>query len=313
MNIHITYNHTSHASQYNNAILSSGAMFQEILTAFIVSMICDIEVVYHESWKYCKFISYESFKYHTITPLKKYDCAININYYNWNSISFKDLTKIKQTIDNCKSNTLIVLNNVSLINPSCLYKWFQQGYLRTNIYSDLFLPKLRNMYFYDRNSESNGIYIHIRTGDIGQDNYNKGLDLEYYTKIINIINNYCKHKIFIVYEGVGSNTTSELIKRDSTFDYLWPRELKKLNNVILKEGNLQNINEQINMLCNAKYLILSPSTFSYYAGMISTGIKFVDNKIISMKQTTLRNTTDLPQFITYDDFSEVVHSILMPS
>ena len=48
-------------------------------------------------------------------------------------------------------------------------------------------------------------------------------------------------------------------------------QLVKLKNVILKDGNFNNINKHINYLCNAKYLILSPSSFSYYSGMINRG------------------------------------------
>lgn len=315
-NIHITYYHTSHTGNYKASILSSGSMFQEILTSFIIAMLCNIEVIYHNSWERCKFINYKSFKKHTVTSLEKYDHIENINYRKWESITFKDMVDIKHIITNSKPNTLIVLNNISLINPSFLYKWYTLGYLDKDIYSELFIPTLRNMYFYDNtNNVSDGICIHIRTGDLNKRFWDKGLDLNYYTNIINTINNHCNYKIYIVYEGIGPNTTLELTQiwgpdKHTKFNYLWPRELKKLKNVILKEGNLDNINEQINDLCNAKYSILSPSTFSYYSGMISKGLKFVDHKVIDIRENTLKNTIDLPQFITYNDFSEVVHNII---
>lgn len=310
-NKHITYNHTSHMGNYKNSLLSSGAMFQEILTSFIIAMLCNIEVIYHNSWERCKFINYKSFKKHTVTSLEKYDHIENINYRKWESITFKDVVDIKHIITNSKPNTLIVLNNVSLINPSFLYKWYTLGYLNKDIYSELFIPKLRNMYFYDNNNIFlNDIYIHIRTGDLNKRFWDKGLNLDYYTNIINTINNHYDYNIYIIYEGIGTNTKLELVYKDPEFNYLWPRELVKLKNVILKEGNFNNINKHINYLCNAKYLILSPSTFSYYSGMINRGLKFVDHKVIDLGKNILRNTIDLPQFITYNDFSEVVHNIV---
>ena len=44
--------------------------------------------------------------------------------------------------------------------------------------------------------------------------------------------------------------------------------------------------------------------------MINRGLKFVDHKVIDLGKNILRNTIDLPQFITYNDFSEVVHNIV---
>ena len=80
----------------------------------------------------------------------------------------------------------------------------------------------------------------------------------------------------------------------------------KLPNVILNEGDLDNLNEQINELCCAKYLLISPSTFPYYSGMISNGLKFVDKRFIEMRENTLKNIIDLPKFIVYDNFKDVL-------
>ena len=80
-------------------------------------------------------------------------------------------------------------------------------------------------------------------------------------------------------------------------------------NVILNEGDLNNIDKQINELCRAKYLLLSPSTFSYYSGIISSGLKFVDNKFIKIRENILKNTINLPQFIVYDKFEDILKYI----
>ena len=303
---YITYNHTSHANNWSN-----GAVFQEILSCFIISIICDLNVVYHDSWKYCSgFISNDSFQKNITKPLKKYDNIININnYLKWESLSFKDILDIKNVISKCVENTLIVLSNVCLINPSFLYKWYKEGLLKKDYYSDLFLPKLRELYFYDHdNTQINQFCIHIRNGDIGKKFYDDGLTLEYYTNIIKLINSVSDIKINIMYEGDTQNSNVSLshcyvdLRRKTNYNHLWCRELGKLPNVILNEGDLDNIYKQINELCCFKYLLLSPSTFSYYSGIISNNLKFVDKKIINMHKNALRNTIDLPSFIVYDNF-----------
>ena len=283
---HITYNHTSHADD-----VSSGSVFQEILSCFIISIICDIKVVYHDSWKHCRFITYDSFQKNTTKPLDKYDNIININnYLKWESLSFDDLMDIKNIISQCVDNTLIVLSNVCLINPSFLYKWYKDGLLDKNYYTELFLPRLRE----------------------GKRFYYEGLTIDYYTNIIKLINSVSDIKINIMYEGdsdkttINPNLSSCYTNQREGYNHLWCRELGKLPNVILNEGDLDNLDKQINELCNSKYLLLSPSTFAYYSGMISNGIKFVDKKIIDLHNNALRNTVDMPSFVVYDNFEDML-------
>lgn len=306
---HITYNHTSHADNVSN-----GSVFQEILSCFIISIVCDLKVVYHNSWKYCGFITYDSFQKNTVKPLEKYENIFNVNnFLKWESITFDDLMNIKKNIDNCKDNTLIILGNVCLINPSYLYKWYKEGLLEKDYYTELFLPKIRELYFYDHHNEQiDQFYIHIRNGDLGKVFYDQGLTLEYYTNIIKLINSIRDIKINIMYEGGDTKkTTLELTscyKNERVgYNHLWVRELGKLPNVILNEGNLDNLDEQINELCRAKYLLLSPSTLPYYSGIISNGLKFIDKKSIEIRENTLKNTIDLPQFIVFTDFKDVLN------
>ena len=307
---HITYNHTSHIKAYTK----NGAILQEILSTFIISLIFNIKVIYHETWHECLFITKNSFNKHTVKPLDKYDYIINITeYLKWDSISFSDLMNIKKRIEEAKENTLIILNNVCLINPSYLYKWYKQKLLVKNYYNELFLPKLRDLYFYERNNkEIEQFYIHIRNGDIGKRHYDEGLNLEYYTYIIKLINSISNIKINIMYEGENKKKTTLEHKHCYTtnrlgYNHLWVRKLGDLPNVILNEGDLDNVKQHINELCRAKYILLSPSTFSYYSGMISNGLKFIDIKSINRYQNILKNTIDLPNFIVYDDFKNVLN------
>lgn len=305
---YITYKHTSH-SRY----VSNGSVFQEILSCYIISIFCNLEVVYHETWKYCGFITHKSFKRNTTKSLDNYEAIININNYcKWESLNFQDLIDIKNKINKMKDNTLIILGNVCLINPSYLYKWYKSGLLDIDYYSNIFLPKLNELYFYDHlNKEIEEFYIHIRNGDIGKKFYDFGLNLKYYTDIIKKINSVSDMKINIIYEGGDpKKTTLELTpcykNERKGYNHLWVTELGKLPNVILKEGNLDNLDIQINELCRAKYLLLSPSTLSYYCGMISKGIKFIDKIMISLHKNGLSNTTDLPNFNVFGVSDEIL-------
>lgn len=313
---YITYNHTSH-NMYNKNI-SNGSVFQEILSCYIISIICNLKIIYHYSWNNCSgFISHDSLKKNTTKPLDKYDNIFNINdYKKWESISFDDLINIKKFIDKCNDNTLIILGNVCLINPSFLYKWYKEGLLEKDYYNELFLPRLRELYFYDHNDEQiNQFYIHIRNGDIGKKFYDEGLTLDYYTNIIKKINSVSDIKINIMYEGDTQNSNVALspcyveLRKKTNYNHLWCRELGKLSNVILNEGDLDNLDKQINELCCAKYLLLSPSTFSYYSGIISNGLKFVDKKFIEIRENVLKNTLDLPNFVVYDNFEDILNYI----
>ena len=310
---YITYNHTSHKNNWSN-----GAVFQEILTCYIISIIYDLKVVYHNSWKYSSgFITYESFHKNTAKKLDKYANIINIdNYLKWESLSFNDLINIKNIINKCADNTLIVLCNVCLINPSYLYKWYKDGLLKKDYYTLLFIPKIRELYFFDHdNKQIEQFYIHIRNGDIGKTFYDQGITLEYYKNIIRLINSVSNIKINIMYEGDTQNSNITLstcyveLRKKTNYNHLWCRDLGKLPNVILNEGDLDNLDKQINELCCAKYLLLSPSTFSYYSGIISNGLKFVDKKFIKIRENILKNTINLPQFIVYDNFEDILKYI----
>lgn len=305
---YITYNHTSHARY-----ISNGAVFQEILSCYIISILCNVDVVYHNSWKYCGFISHNSFQKHTSKPKREYEQIVHINQYiKWESITYQNLVSIKTFIHNCKDNTLIVLGNVCLINPSYLYRWYREQLLDKDFYSELFLPQLRKMYFYDNCKEPiNQFYIHIRNGDIGKVFYDKGLNVEYYKNIIKLINSRSSNlKINIMYEGDSKKTTLDLTscyKNERVgYNHLWPRELGKLPNVILNEGDLDNLRQHINELSRSKYLLLSPSTLAYYSGTISNGLKFVDKRMIEIHPNALTNTVDLPQFTVFDDFKDIL-------
>lgn len=93
-----------------------------------------------------------------------------------------------------------------------------------------------------------------------------------------------------MYEGDTQNSNISMspcdveLRKKTNYNHLWCRELGKLPNVILNERDLDNIDKQINELCCFKYLLLSPSSISYYSGIISNKLKFVDNKFIKIRE-----------------------------
>ena len=84
---YITYNHSSHTNNWSN-----GAVFQEILSCYIISIIFNLKVIYHHTWKYCNgFISHNSLNKNINKEINKYDKTVNIdNYLKWESLSFND-------------------------------------------------------------------------------------------------------------------------------------------------------------------------------------------------------------------------------
>lgn len=234
---------------------------------------------------------------------------ITINNFNkFSSITYQELNKIK---NQCyyQGNIKLVLTNICVIHPEIIYQWYHQNIIEKDIYSQNIIPKLRKLYFYDKNNELiDAVAIHLRTGDLSKWTWDIGLNLDYYTNIINILNQHLNIKINVYYEGTGKKTTINLTKifakEREGFNYSWVEELGKLKNVNLNEGDLDNCEQQFNELTRSKYLILSPSGFSLFSGFINKNKVFVDKLFIKERPNIFKNLNILPEFITYDKFSD---------
>lgn len=305
--IHITYFPSS------NHPMSSGHIFFEIFTTFIFSqLIPNSKPVWNKTWELSKFISKKSYEKHTVLPLENYDKIIVINQYRkWESISFQDFLDIKQTIDEASKRygtIFIQFKNVCAIHPDVLHSWYINKLLKENVFVEKAKPLLKNMYYFDHNSEPiNAIGIHIRRGDLLTRLYNAGFTMEYYKNLIININKVLDLPIYVYCESdKKEGTTRSIIEYSSQFDGDY-NLLKCLKNVHLKLGNLHNFSEQFNELARCKYLFLSPSGFPLWAAFISSGKILYDKKCVDFRPNLFRYVKSLPNFFQYTHPSNILN------
>lgn len=317
--VYLTYVHSSHLKGVYKFI-SSFSIFQEIFVCFLLKEILrdtKINIIYHDSWQYTRVLSKETFEKFCSEPLVSYDSIININNFRkFNSLSFDDFNKVKNTIINASKNSLINLSNVCLINPSFIYKWYLENKFEKDYYSLYIIPKMQELYFTNQKKLSkNTICIHLRLGDLQSVTYNFGFNCDFLENLINLINKYFNYDINIIYETNDKNTSNmsncHLSERNN-FNYNWCEEINKLKNiknVNLFPGNIDNINEHINLLCNSKILFLTMGSFGYYSGLISNAKVFVHDNVFKKEKNMYGNVNILPNFVIYKNLEEIENNI----
>jgi hypothetical protein len=309
--IHITYYPST------NDTLSSGHILWEIFTVYIFSMLIPIiKPVWNNKWNLSDLISENSFKKYTDTPLKTYDYTINIdNHIKWESLDYNDFLDIKKKIyDNYNNynNILIVLSNVCKIHIDRLCVWYKLKYINTDIYNIYAIPTLKKLYYYDHNnSPLESIAIHIRNGDLTKLSIDNGYTFNYYKNIINILRLKYNNIINIYCEDVNINNTTTIFSKDKSLCKNFLNEILELNNienVYVKLGNKQNINEQFNELCRSKILIVSPSSLSLFAAFISNGIILIDENHAKCRPNLFKYLNNVSNFTIFN--SKNLYNIL---
>jgi len=317
--VYLTYVHSSHLKGLDKFI-SSFAIFQEIFICFLLKEIIrdtEINIIYHDSWQYTKVLSKETFIKFCSEPLDSYDYIININNFKkFNSLSFNDFNEIKNKIINSSKNSLIILSNVCLINPSFIYKWYLENKFEKDYYSLYIIPKMQELYFTNQKKlGKNIICIHLRLGDLQRVTYNFGFNCDFLENLINLINKYFNYDINIIYESNEKNTSNMSscnINERRKFNYNWCEEinkLKHLKNVNLFSGNMDNISEHINLLCNSKILFLTMGSFGYYSALISNANVFVHDNVFKSEKNMYGNVNILPNFVIYKNLEDIENNI----
>ena len=308
--IHITYYPSTDDS------LSSGHILWEIFTVFIVSFLIDCKPIYNSTWDRCLIISKESFLKFTTPPLEEYDKIINIdNIRKWESINFDDFINIKNIIEKNKqtyTTILVNLSNVCKIHPDVLCFWYNEKQISHEIFSSKALPLLQNLYYYDHNNnEINTFAIHMRRGDLCKWCYDIGFTIDYYRKIINIINEKLNIPINIYTESTAKNTTTQLsinAKERKNINYNDISTLQNLKNVTIYAGTKKDLSSHFNELCRSKYLMISPSSFSLWAAFISKGMIFIDIKCLN-RPNLFRHIKLISKFIVFDNLKDKMKEI----
>ncbi len=308
--IHITY-----IPSTNNP-LGSGHIFWEIFTTYIFSILINVQPVWHNSWRFSSIITNKSLQKYTANRLTKYDHEIVINnYMEWGSLSYKQFLEICNRIDAAKkkyNNILVTLTNVCKIHPDVICNWYNSKFINNDIYNLKLRPMLQKLYFDDHDDTQLDIFaIHIRRGDLAQWCYDVGFTLDYYTEIINIINNILDIPIHIYFEDGFTDRGGGLDKTVKYFNYNDIMILETLKNVKLIKGKPlgKDFETHFNELCRSKFLMVSPSSFPLWASFITNGIVLVDQKNIKARVNLFRYCKDVPNFIVFDNLENKMKEI----
>jgi hypothetical protein len=173
--------------------------------------------------------------------------------------------------------SIFKLTNINIINENNIddYKknevdkiydgyWQKIRYIQNQeYYINRVLKEKYNKDFVE--NKTNNIVLHIRRGDqatVLSSNIYTILDVEYYERAINYIKLH------------GESFNEVTICSD---DILWCMEnLKKLTGVDkINYSNSSSMLEDFLLMYNAKYLISSNSTFSWWAGYVGNSVKFL--------------------------------------
>ena len=273
----------------------SGHKLGEIFTCFILSCMLDVKILYNPTWEKQLIISKESFKKHSDNFNGNFDRIEKIsNVRKWKSILWEDFVNLKKKISNINDeNVLIELSNVYKIYPHIIYNWYLNKNLEEDIYHYKVLPKLRELYFYDhKENQINCITIHIRCGDLHNWMTKAGFTLDYYKKIVQVLNSNFNNKIKIFFEN----------KNHQEFV-----ELKKLKNVEVYIGGVNDFDKHFNDMINSKVLIVSSSNMCVFATYLCKGLVLVDNKCHTRDE--LYGTYDKGIIEFFDNISEKIDLI----
>ena len=144
----------------------------------------------------------------------------------------------------------------------------------------------------------------MRRGDLCKWCYDIGFTIDYYIKIINIINEKMNIPINIYTESAGKNTSTQLsinANERKNINYNDILRLQNLKNVTIYAGEKKDFSSHFNALCRSKYLMISPSSFSLWAAFISKGMIFVDTKCLD-RPNLFRHIKLISKFIVFDEF-----------
>jgi len=282
---------------------SSGHIFWEILTCFILALILNTKVVYNNDWDQCSIkINYDTCqkKPHKIKKV------IVDGDKRWESISYDKLEKLKKY-----KNILIVLTNVWKIHPDILLVWEKEKYIEQNFYKNKFKPFLEHLYFsVNEDTLDNVICIHLRRGDLYNHTYNDGYNIEYYKTLIETIKSQTELPIHILTESVGKDTTFHLEqggdKRElGEINHDDVEIFSKIEGVKLFRGDLSDFEQHFNKMCNSSHLILGLSSMSLIAGFINRGQIYVDSGYKKSRPNLFINIDLIPNFQVFKSPKEI--------
>ena len=247
----------------------SGHVFLFIFTIFIIAEYLQIKIFWDKSWNNQKIISEKSLKnYIDVIEHTSIDVIEN-KYDEFKSITFENFKVLCEKIK--KSEKDFIYLKKYCIHPHNLINWQNEKYINNNFFYKI-RNKLRELYYFDNKNELiDCITIHIRYGDLKKNFIKKGFDFNYYKNIIEIIRKQTDKQINIIKEPDG----------EKIFD-----KLKEIKNLSIYSTNIK---DDFNLLCNSKILIISPSSFAYFAGLINKHMVLYDENIVNCRPNMFSN------------------------
>ena len=253
--IYITLNETTNGRSVHT--------LKNVMSAFIFSYFVEgSQVVYHESWNKQSILNYIDVP---ILTAKSYDLVIKKQkLYAWGGISQEDFFSVVNEIKSHDSNgkkVLFVFSGAHRFHPFQLHNLYTKGIIKQDFFTLTFLPTL-NKFFFGSNTHqvyTNCISIHIRRGDLSQQVIKGGQDVQYFKRIVDILNKHINIPINIYSENLNS---SDLLI------------LKKEKNVSLFLGDTSSLHRDFYNMVTSKYLFISSGGFSTWSSYISIGKVF---------------------------------------
>lgn len=212
------------------------------------------------------------------------------SYYSLNRFNIKGLelpfkskyiTSFLNRLDNENTRTISKVNFTKIYEPQiiedCLntknlildghwqsYKYFEKYWeiLKRDLTlkkSNLTFDQMRNL---EEMKQSNSISIHIRRGDYLKSKDLKPLPIDYYREAIKISRKKINKPKFFVFSD----------------DQEWVRKNLEIEDAVYPSQNIENPENDLIMMSQAKHNIIANSTFSWWGGYLN---KFEDKIIIA--------------------------------
>ncbi|MDF1756311.1 MAG: alpha-1,2-fucosyltransferase [Verrucomicrobiales bacterium] len=286
----------------------SGHAFSDIFSAYIYGFLLGAEVLYDDSWGRQSIISSSSFLKHSAPSPERFDCVVEINNLReWSGLNFKQFSKVrKRILKGCPSDpdkdTLVVLGGVCKIHPNMVFKWYQDGLIDSDLYTEKILPILRCLYYEDHKDGviDGTVGIHIRRGDwcvIHKKKVAKYFGFDYYESLISEIH------------GRFPCLNFRVFCENENYDDIVP--LGNLPNTELNIGGESELSEHFNQLCRCEFLIPTTGFFSTAAAYLTRGKGvFISTRIKRAQPNAFNSYTHgIPNFHISRSIGDMVEDI----
>ncbi|MDA7921678.1 alpha-1,2-fucosyltransferase [Verrucomicrobiales bacterium] len=286
----------------------SGHAFSDIFSAYIYGFLLEAKVLYDPSWDRQSIITSSSFQKNSASFTGGFDQVVEINNLRvWAGLNFKQFSKVRKRIlgacpTGSDKDVLVVLGAVCKIHPNMVFKWYKDGLIDSDLYTEKIIPVLRQLYYEDHPDGviNDTVGIHIRRGDwcvIHKKRVAKYFNFEYYESIIQKVHDRFPHLKFRVF------------CENENYDDIVP--LQDLPNTELFIGGESEVSDHFNQLCRCEILIPTTGFFSTAAAYLTEGKGVFVSERIKKAQPNAFNcyTHGVPNFHISNSVSGMVEGI----